>query len=181
MTAPRIAARYAEALFDLSQQRGEVEPMRRRLAELVELIGASPELRSLLQRPDMPPEAKVEAVGKALGASYPGELVATLALLVRHQRGDAVAGVREAFEELAEEAAGVVVAEVSTVLPLTEEQRRRLVGAAEGLTGKRVRLVERVDPAVLAGVRLRLGDQVIDGSAAGRLAHMREQLMDLRG
>ena len=181
MTAPRIAARYAEALFDLSRERGEVDSIRQQLAELVALIGASPELRSLLQRPDLPSEGKVAAVEAAIGSSFPGDLVAALAALVRHQRGDAVAQVSEAFAELADEAAGVVVAEVTTVMPLTEQQRNRLVAAAERLTSKRVRLVQRVDQSVLAGVRLRLGEQVVDGSAAGRLAHMREELMEFRG
>jgi F-type H+-transporting ATPase subunit delta len=89
--------------------------------------------------------------------------------------------VSEAFQALADRADGVVVAEAETVAPLTDQQRDRLVAALERLTGQRVRLEERLDASVLAGVRLRVGDRLIDGSAAGRLARMSEELMAAQG
>jgi F-type H+-transporting ATPase subunit delta len=181
VSAPRIAARYAEALFGLAQARQQIEALRRELAELVRLVAASPDLRSLLERPDLAAERKLAALQAALGDRFSRELVSLLALLVDHGRGGAVSQVSEAFGELADRAAGVVVAEAETVVPLTDQQRDRLVAALQRLTGQRVRLEQRLDPSVLAGVRLRVGDRLMDGSAAGRLARMREELIDPRG
>jgi len=181
VSAPRIAARYAEALFGIAQERREVDTLRQELAEIVRLTEESPEMRDLLARPDLAAERKVAALEAALGGIFSSELVAGLAALVNHQRGDAVAQVKDAFDEMAERAAGVVVAEAVTIVPLAEEQRTRLVAALERLTGQRVRLDERIDSSVLAGVRLRVGDRLIDGSAAGRLERMREELISLRG
>jgi F-type H+-transporting ATPase subunit delta len=181
MSAPRVAARYAEALFGLAQERRAVAALRRELADMAELVRGSQELRSLLERPDVSADRKAAALDAALGGRFSRELLGLLEVLVNHQRGEAVQAVSQAFDALADRAEGVVVAEAETVVPLTGQQRQRLVAALARLTGQRVRLEERVDPSVLAGVRLRVGDRLIDGSAAGRLARMREELMGARG
>jgi len=181
MTEPRVVARYAEALFGLAQERRATTALRRELAEIAQLVRGSQELRSVLTRPDVPPDTKAASLDTALAGRFSREVLALLQVLVSHQRGDAVPAVSEAFDVLADRAEGTVVAEAETVVSLTGEQRERLVRALERLTGQRVRLKERRDPAVLAGVRLRVGEQLIDGSAAGRLARLREELMDVRG
>ena len=181
MTAPRVAARYAEALFDLARESKAVERLKEELTEIAQLVAGSQELRNLLERPDLPADRKVAVLDAALGGRFSRELLALLAVLVTHRRGDALAQISGAFDELSDRAEGVVAAEAATVLPLTPQQRDRLVAALERLVGQRVRLEERRDPSVLAGVRLRVGEQLIDGSAAGRLARLREELMDVRG
>jgi len=181
VTASRIASRYAEALLGLAQARDATDDVRGELRSLVDLIGNTPQLGRLLERPDLPPQAKLDAIQQAIGDTFSETIVALLATLVRHQRGDIVAQVAEAFEELDDAARGVVRAEAHTVVPLSENQQARLVAALERRTGRKVKLLERVDPTVLAGLRLQVGDKLIDGSAAGRLTRMREQLVNERG
>ena len=180
MTSRRVAGRYAEALFGLARDRGRVDGVRAELGELTRLVGETPGLADLLARPDLGAERKVGALEAALGERVSEVMLGLLAALVRHRRGEYVPAVWEAFGELADEAAGVVRAEATTAVPLTEGQRERLVAALRGVTGKRVALEERVEPEVLAGVRLQVGQRLIDGSAAGRLARMREELVRLR-
>jgi F-type H+-transporting ATPase subunit delta len=177
----RVAQRYAEALYDLADARGKAESVRDEMEELLALVAASPELRSLLERPDLEPERKLVALRAGLKGQLSETVSALLASLVQHGRGDSLGEVGEAYEELADEAAGVVRAEVETAVPLSEAERRRLAAALAQLAGRRVKLEERTDKGVLAGVRVRLGDKLIDGSAAGRLARMREELIDEQG
>jgi len=181
VSVSRIASRYAEALLGVAQARESTEDLRGELRALVEVVRGSPELGRLLERADLPPEAKLEAMQQALGAAFSKTVMATMAALVRHRRGEIVGEVVEAFEELADAASGVVRAEAHTVVPLSQGQRTRLVSALERQTGRDIRLVERLDASVVAGVRLQVGDKLIDGSAAGRLARMREQLVYERG
>ena len=181
MSESRLAARYAEALLHLAQARRSVDVIRSELRDLVELIETTPELRRLLERPDMGAAQKLEALREGLGGRFSETVMALLATLLRHHRGETVAEVLEAYEELADRAAGVIRAEARTVIPLSEQQRARLVAVLEGMTGKKVKLEERVDPTVLAGMRLQVGDRLIDGSAAGRLARMRKELTGGRG
>ncbi len=177
----RIGQRYGEALFELARERRATEEVRGELEELVALVAAAPEVRSLLVRPDLEVDRKLEALSAALGEQFSETIGALLANLVRHGRAESLPEVVEAYGGLADEAAGVVKAEVETAVPLSEEQRGRLVRALERLVGQRVRLEEQTDEAVLAGVRVSLGGRLIDGSAAGRLARMREELMETRG
>ena len=181
MTAPRIAERYAEALFELARARKSVADIGRDLADLAGTVEASPELQRLLERADLPPERKIGALRQALGEDFSEAIVALLAVLVTHGRGDAVAQIAARYDHLAERAAGIVRAEAATVVPLSDAQRTRLLRGLERMTGQQVKLEERLDPSLLAGVRLRVGDNLIDGSAAGRLARLRQELLDQRG
>ncbi len=181
MSAPRIAARYAEAAFELARERDSVAAVGRELDELTDLLEESDELRGLLARADVPRDRKIAALRTSLGQAFSDTLVSVLAVLVNHGRGDAVPQVAHAYGELADQAAGVVRAEVCTVVTLSEEQRERLIAALKRMTGKHIRLAEQTDARILAGVRLQVGDRLIDGSAAGRLARLREELIKLRG
>ena len=181
MTVSRIAARYAEALFDLARARGVVKDVGAEVDALAKAASQSPELARLLKRPDLPGDRKLEALREALGDQLSQTITALLASLVSHNRGEAVGEVAAAYEELADETAGIVRAAAVTAFPLSEEQQGRIVAALERRTGKKVRFEARVDPRVLAGVRLHVGDSLIDGSAAGRLAALREELMHQRG
>ncbi len=181
MTEHRIAARYAEALFALAQQTQAAAPLGAELEELASLVQRTPQLRALLERPDLPPAWKLQALREALGQAFSETIMRLLSVLLYHQRGDALAQVAQTYRELADEAAGVLPAEARTAVPLTPEQRARLTAALQRLTGRQVRLEARTDPSVLAGVRLQIGDRLLDGSAAGRLAHMRQELLEQLG
>lgn len=176
MTGRGAASRYAEALFGHARDLGTLEPVRSELRELVRAVDATPELKGLLARPDLDPQRKLAALRLALGERFSGLMLALLAALVRRQRGRYLAQVAEAFEELADEAAGVVRAETESATPLTPEQQERLIRALAHISGRRVLLSLRVNPELLAGVRVKVGDRLIDGSGAGRLARMRQEL-----
>lgn len=181
MSAPRIAARYAEALVGLAQERRVVAEVRRELEGLAELVVESAPLRELLECPDLAASAKLEVLRESLGGGFSDTVMALLDALVRHGRGDALPQVSRAFGELADQIGGVVRAEAHTAVSLTDDQRQRLIAAIERITGKNVALEERSDPSVLAGVRLRVGDKLLDGSAAGRLERLRQHLIGQRG
>jgi F-type H+-transporting ATPase subunit delta len=177
----RAAARYAEALLGVAQEQRAVEPIRQELEELVALVEAAPALRDLIVRPDVPPEQKEQAITVALGDRFSHAIVSTLLVLLHHQRGEDLPAVNDVYDELADEAEGIVRAEARAAIPLTEAQQKRLAAALARNTGKRVVLVTRVDPSVLAGVVVQLGDRMIDGSAAGRLERIREELLPRPG
>lgn len=181
MSDRRAATRYAEALFDLADARGMVDDLRAELQDLAGLVRETPSLQVVLERPDLDSARKLEVVRGVLGEKFSDTITALLSVLLEHDRGEEVATVAGAFAEFADEAAGVVRAEAHTVIPLSTEQRRRLRAALSRLTGRRVVLEEQADAAVVAGVRVWVGDRLIDGSAAGRLARMREELVSVQG
>jgi len=181
VSAPRIAERYAEALFDLARERDAVAGIRSELSDLSAAVEASPELQRFLTRPDLPLDRKLVALEAAFGDRFSRDIVSLLGVIVTHGRGDAVTAVADAYGQLADRAAGIVRAEAATVVPLTAQQRTRLLAALERIAGSPVKLEERIDPSVIAGLRLRVGDDLLDGSAAGRLARLRDELVNQRG
>ncbi len=181
MTDRRAASRYAEALLDLAAERGEVARVRGELAQLVRLAQVAPELSLALTRPEVPLARRVELARAALEGAFSDLLVGLVCALVRHGRGEELASVAERFGELADARAGLLRAEALTAVPLTAQQRRRLAAALARMTGMRIELEARVDASVLAGVVVRVGDRLVDGSAAGRLARLRERLVGAQG
>jgi F-type H+-transporting ATPase subunit delta len=181
MSQRAVASRYAEGLFGSAQGQAEVEALRQEVDQLVRLAATTPSLRSLLERPDLDAEQKMAALEAALGGEVRPQVMGLLSTLVKHRRGEHLQAVAEAFGRLADEAAGVVHATVRVAVPLTGEQRDRLTAALRRLTGGKVVLEERVDPAVLAGASVQVGDRLIDGTAAGRLAQLRQTLLDTEG
>lgn len=181
MTESAVARRYGEALFGMTAQRDAVEEVRRELADLVALVEANPALEELLRRPDLDSEQKLTALRAILGEEAPEAIMALLRTLLRHRRGDQLGGIAAAYGELADEAAGLMRAEVTTVVPLTPEQRARLASVLGRMTGRRVELEERIDESILAGAQVKLGDTLIDGSAAGRVERMRAHFAGAQG
>ncbi len=176
----RAASRYAEALLGAAQGGRAVEQVRHDLDALVQLVNETPLLRGLIERPDLEADQKFEALRAALGDQFSALTMSLLRVLLEHGRGPDLEAVRDSYHDLADEAEGIVRADARSVVSLTPEQRRRLIAALEKLTERKIVLTERIDPAVLAGVTVQVDDQLIDGSAAGRFARLREELLGTR-
>jgi ATP synthase F1 delta subunit len=106
-------------------------------------------------------------------------VLAFLSLLAERRRFAALPHVILELERLANEAHNLVPVRVTSAIPLTVEQQARLAAALARRTGQRVRLTTSIDPEVLAGVWLRLDDQVIDGTARWRLEEMRRAVHEI--
>jgi F-type H+-transporting ATPase subunit delta len=165
----------------VAQESRIVDSVRRELDDLVALVQATPPLQRLLERPDLPAERKFAALSAALSGAFSETVLAMLRVLLQHGRGGEIPELAQSYDALADEAQDIVRAEARSVLPLTREERARLLATLTRLTGKHVLLTERIDPGVLAGVSVQVGDRLIDGSASGRLARMREELIGQRG
>jgi F-type H+-transporting ATPase subunit delta len=172
----RAAKRYARAFFELAQGADRVDRWGDQLAQIREVLRA-PELRDVLTNPSIDVRRRQEVVGDALRGRVDAEGVNLTKLLVAARRVADVDAVAEEYGRLADEAAGRVRATATSAVELTPEQRERLARDLSANLGKDVRLQTRVDPAVLGGLVVQVGDRVIDASAAGRLRQLRGHLL----
>lgn len=172
-----VLRRYAEAAFSLAQQGGETDAVQAELERAAELIGADRRLNGLLRHPEIPLERKYRALDEALGAWARPTVVRLIRLLVKRGRHRGLPSVTQAFGELADEARGLIRARVQTAAPMADTQAERLRRALEQLTGRRVVMEAGVDPNLLAGGWVRIGDRLIDGSALSALTRLRERLL----
>ena len=121
-------------------------------------------------------EAKAALVERLLGAKTTPQTLAIVSHLVQQPRGRRIAELlRNAMAIVADEA-GLAVATVTTAAPITPEQLTRLSAALSASYGRGLRINHEIDPALVGGVRVQLGDEIIDGSVASRLNELRLQL-----
>ena len=169
--------RYAEAAFEIAQRDGNVERWLEQLDRAAQ-ISADNRVVDLLSDPSVPFDARAKVLEAALGPKAVPQLRNLLLLLMRRRRLAHVGGVAADFRRLYNRRAGIVEATATSAAPLTADEvsalRERIAGIAGA--GRQVDLQLAVDPLLLGGVTVRLGDTLIDGSVRGRLERLRSQL-----
>ncbi len=178
MIPAAVARRYAKALLSLGEESGQLEALVAELARAAQTYEASAELRSALENPLVPHEAKkgiLTELAQRLLLSATAKN--TLLLLGDRRRIRALPAIVQQLHELNDLRRGVIRAEVVSARPLPAAYYDRLRQQLERITGKKVVLDTREDPALLAGVVARVGDRVYDGSLRTRLGEMRAQLL----
>ncbi|MGB9887322.1 MAG: ATP synthase F1 subunit delta [Moorellales bacterium] len=179
MSETIVAKRYARALFELAQEKDQVEKLAQELEGVASLIQQVPELNSWLRHRGIPPDEK-KAVLRRLLADRVGQLTLNFLLLLCDRKREAYLGaICQQFRILAQEAAGLVEGEVRSAFSLEPEQVRALEERFSQITGRKVRLEARVDPELIGGLVVRIGDRVWDGSLAQRLRSLKAHLTGL--
>ena len=177
MMEERASRRYAQALFLAAVGENAVDRVEADLTALRDLWESFPDLGRLLENPDLGRREKGEFIDRVFPGGLSPVVRRFLGLLLTKKRiGIFPEAVRD-YHEIAEAHRGQSDAEVVTRAPLEPEQRRSLADRLGRVTGKRIRLVERIDPAVIGGVRVQIRDRVIDGTLRFQLAELRENLL----
>ncbi len=170
------ASRYARAIFELAQEEGRVEQWSREL-EVIRQVLEAPAASAILDNPSLARETRQRAVGE-LGLPGIGPRGLNLIrLLVGGGRTGLIGEIVEQFATLADASAGRVRATVTTAIPLSEADRESLGRDLSRQLGKDVRLEARVDPSILGGLVLQVGDRLTDASVAARLEQLRRQVL----
>jgi F-type H+-transporting ATPase subunit delta len=181
MLASPVARVYAEALFGIARDRGEVEALGAELREFTELVHAAPDLERFLATPVLEPAVKVAHLRKALEGRASAVMTDFLSLLVAKRRAGQLRWIADAYRAMADEHAARARISVRTARPLSEELRGELERMLRGLLSKEIVIDSEVEPALLGGAVVGIGDKVYDGSIRNRLGQFRKQIMRSRG
>lgn len=173
-----VARRYARALFELGRDTGNLEALEADLASVVAVIEENARLRDALYNPLISLEEKVALVEAVFSRRLSTTGLQFCKLMVRKRRERHLPAVLSEFRRLVHEARGILEAEVRVAKPLGDELLRSLAARLEEVSGRRVSLHVRIDPTVMGGVVLQVGDKRIDGSLTGRLVRMRQALRE---
>jgi len=136
-----------------------------------------PYLRAVLIQPLVSVARKNIVVDEAFGDRVTASSLNFLKLLIRKRREDLISECIREFRALLAEHTNTVDAEAWSAVPMTPDQQERLASGLHALTGKTVRLVAKVDHALVGGVVVRIGDTVMDGSVRGKLERLERQLL----
>ncbi len=164
------------ALFLRAERTGELDDVEDQLFRFGRIVDGSPELSVLMDDPTTPGEARAALVQRLLAARAHPLTLQLLEQLARNPGGRSFThGVGEIVEQAADRT-DRVVATVQSAVPLTPEQTSRLTAALSRIYARPVSAHVLVEPALRGGMRVQIGDEVIDGSVAGRLDELRRRL-----
>nr|PZN42818.1 MAG: F0F1 ATP synthase subunit delta [Bacillota bacterium] len=181
MLSASVARRYARALFDLARERGQVEEVGREVEQVVEAMRASRELRGLWEHQEVSPRLKCALLEQHFKGKVSDLVLHFLFLLVAKRREVWLPRILREYVALADEALGRVEVEVRSAVPLPDEVLDRLAERLRQRLGKEVRFVRRVDPSLLGGLVVRVGDVLMDGSVRTQLRRMQQRLVGAGG
>ena len=178
-----LAVRYARSLVDVAVANGVVDRVQTEIEVVARLLspggdeGSSPELVALLRTPRVPSQDKSRIIGELcteLGLTE--DLARFLGLLVRKNRVNLVGRIARQFRTWAAQAKDVIAGDVESAQPLSAEQLESIRTALARAFGKEVELGAHVRPGLLAGVSVRIGGWVLDGSLDGALQRIEARL-----
>lgn len=173
--AHTIARPYAEAVFELAKDRGELEQWEQTLS-LMARIASDEGMERLLSDPRVPQERQAKVFREVAGDQLGKEADRFLETLFANDRLTYLPDIYEIFRELRREAEGEVHAVVTSAVPLSEAQQATVISRLKERFGQEVTLETKVDESLLGGMVIRAGDLVIDGSVRGGLEQLRNHL-----
>ena len=168
--------RYALAIFQLAQERDEIERWQTDLQVMDEALQER-EFVSFLGMPRIRLTQKMSVIQEALPDLNP-LAHSLLGLLVARGVVNTLPSIRENYGNLLDQHRGLERASVVSAVPLEDEQKERLARYLQELMGKEIELTATVDPEIVAGLLARVGDRLIDGSARTKLRNLRKSLAE---
>jgi F-type H+-transporting ATPase subunit delta len=171
-----VAARYAKALFLTTEKRGETAAALGDVQGLLEVFRPGTRVAAFMASPQTRLADKRTALKSALDGRVGRTVVVFLDLLLRKKRLPEFAAAVSEFEALVERAQGVKRALVVSAVPLEDTEARRLHETLERWTNSTIKLTREVDPALLGGALVRIGDRLVDRSVRTLLESIAKQL-----
>ena len=172
-----IANRYAEALFQLSEEENITKEIYNELHDVVEVIKNNKELDNVLKSPLVAKNEKTQLIEALFNNKINNDLKNFLKILVEKGRISSLKSIELTFKELLNDKHNIIEGTVISAIALTEKQVKELEEKLSKKYNKNVTLENEVDQSILGGVLVRLGNTQIDGSVKTRLNNIKDNLL----
>ena len=170
------ARRYAEAALEIARRDGTLDPWLAELRLAVELVGAE-EAAAVVDNPAIAWDRRRAIITDLLGSRVAIPTRNLVLLLAKRGRLAILPLVAAEFKRLVDREHGVVVANVTSAQPLEPAELAAIAERVAAMAGARVEVVPAIDPELIGGLTVRIGDRLIDASVRGRLARLRASLV----
>jgi ATP synthase F1 delta subunit len=170
-----IAAVYARSLFEVAKDQGKLDEIRAQLGEFADAMDASRELQTFFFSPYFSTQEKEDGLDRTVSGA--DEIfVNFLKLLIENHRMPVIFRVRRGFDELWEQENRLLPVQVTSAVELDQATVKQIGDRIAEQTGQRVDLSATVEPDILGGIVVRVGNQVLDASIRNRLEQLRKQV-----
>jgi F-type H+-transporting ATPase subunit delta len=170
-----LAQVYARSLFEVAMEHGRLDELREQLAQFADALRESSDLRVFFFSPYFSTAEQQDALARLLVDVDP-EFVNFLALLIENHRMPVIFRVNRAFERLWEEENRLLPVEITSAIELDKDTTDVVAQRIGQSTGRKVTLSTRVDPGIIGGIVVRVGNSILDASIRNRLEQLRKQV-----
>lgn len=175
----QTARLYGGSLYDLAVEEKLADTILEQMQEIRDIFRENPDYVKLLSEPSLPKEERIKLIEEAFGGQAERYLVNFIKLLCERGLLGEYAGCCEAFTRRYNADHGIAEAVVTSAVALSETQMTALREKLEKISGKKVSLVQKMDPSVLAGLRVELEGKQLDGTVQGRLSGISKKLSEI--
>lgn len=168
---------YGEGLFALAKETHSVEEKKEQAVMLKDIISESDDLSVFLSAVRVSKEEKEKMIDKVFQNSLDRDMCNFLKLLVSKDRTYYLKEILGHFIALCNEELGIECAEVYSARVLAEEDYERICKALEKMRGRKIQMSKQIDPALIAGIRVRIGNTVMDASVEKQISDMKKNLL----
>lgn len=169
--------RYAQAVFQIAQEHGDIDAWlddARALAELTD----DPAAAEFLDAPQIPDAKKLQTIQQTLGDSVNPLALNLLGLLAARRLTHIMPDVLSQLTDMVDQHRGVQWADVTTAVPMDDERTTEIAELIGGIVGGKVSLRTYVEPDIIGGLIVRVGDRVIDGSVRAKMRNMEREIVE---
>lgn len=170
-----IARVYSEALFEVAQEKGKLDEIHEQLGEVADALASSRDLQVFFFSPYFSSAEKRDGISRAIDGAAP-ELVNFLELLAEKHRMPALFRIRKRFDELWAKENKRLGVTVTSAVELDSQIVESIGAEIEKQTGQTIELQSEVDPAIIGGLKLQVGNMVLDASIHSRLEKLRREV-----
>jgi len=164
---------YAKALLSVARKSSNTDELLSQFQSVVEeVLSKNPKLEAALNSPKLSLEQKESLLEKILGSHVDPTVLKFLKVLCRRQRLNYVRGIQRSITDFRDEELGRVRVTVTSALPLSDQELDGIRTQLKSKLNREVSVVTKVDPAIIGGLVLRIGDTVFDGSVTGKFDQM---------
>ncbi|MCU0441220.1 MAG: ATP synthase F1 subunit delta [Bacteroidia bacterium] len=178
MSEHRIASRYAKSLIDLASEQQAVEVIKNDMDLLLQTANNSLELRNMLKSPVVNMDDKKAVLHKVFESKFHKTSMAFMDIVVRKNRSNYLLQMASAYLEQYNLLNGITTATVKTAHPIDAATATEISNFIQKQSGKKVSIQATVDPELIGGVVIQMGDNLYDASIAGKLNKVKQQLLN---
>ncbi len=173
------AGLYGQSLYDLAAQEHLTEELLKELSQVESILKENPEYITLLSEPSIPKKERIGLVDKAFGDAVHPYLLNFMKILLENGLLRGFSSCCSIFRSNYNKDNGIAQAVVTGAVELTAEEAEKLKEKLEQISGRKIDLIRKVDPAVLGGIRVELEGKLYDGTVSGRLGDLRRKVSEI--
>ena len=170
-----LARVYGRSLFEVAREQGKLDELREQLGQFADAVGDNHDLAVFFFSPYFSTKEKQDALGRLLDGADP-VLVNFLGLLIENHRMPVIFRIRHEYERLWDEENKTLPVEITSAIALDEQTTESLGRTIGERAGRKVTLAARVDPDILGGIIIRVGNSILDASIRNRLEQLRRHV-----